>query len=266
MNPVADFEKDFKKYIDSPYVVAVNNGTAALHTALVSLGIGCGDVVITTPFTFPATANAILLAGAIPLFVDVLEENNLIDPARVEEGCKLTLHAKAVIPVHLFGRACEMEYISLIAKKYGLKVVEDTSQAVGAKYMGKSLGTFGDAGTYSFYASKNLSAYQGGMIATPHEEVYRNARMFRNHGFNDDGEMETIGTNYAMPWNCAFHGQQNLYNHKIGIEAELGKVSEKDGYYDKLVYQHKFYRENADIWAKMKCPVAEKAAEMVRRK
>jgi len=266
MNPIHEFEEDFKKYIDSPYVVAVNSGTAALHTALVALGIGQGDGVITTPFTFPATANAILLAGATPVFVDILEHNNLIDPERIDEICKKTLHVKAVIPVHLFGRACEMETIMNQAEKWGLKVIEDASQAVGAKYFGKPLGTFGDAGTYSFYASKNLSAYQGGMITTPHEEVYRKARMFRNHGFNDEGEMETVGMNYMMPWNCAFHAQQYLYNHKIGIEAELGKVSEKDGYYEKLVYQHRWYQENPRLWVKMSCPVAEHAAKMVRKR
>lgn len=262
MNPVKRFEEDFMEYVDSPYAVAVNSGTAALHTAQVALGIHPGDIVITTPFTFPATSNTILMTGATPVFVDIDPETNLIDPEQVEKACKLYLQAKAVIPVHLFGRACRIYEIVEVADKYGLHVIEDASQAVGARLDGRQLGTFGDAGTFSFYASKNLSAYQGGMIVTSRAEVAERAKAYRRHGFVD-GEMVSFGLNYEMPWICAFEGQQNLYNHKVAIEAELGKVSEKDGYYKKLVYQHQWYQDNKHLWKKLDCPNAEKLAKEI---
>ena len=264
MNPVQLFEHEFAKYVNVPYTIAVNSGTAALHVALVSIGLGYGDMVITTPYTFPSTANAILMAGATPVFVDV-GGDLLIDSDQIEKACKRYLQIKCVLPVHLFGRPCNMDTIMELAHKYGFRVIEDASQAIGAEYKGVKLGTIGDAGTYSFYATKNLSAYQGGMIVTNRKDIYEKARQYRRHGFNEKGMMMSFGYNYEMPWNCAFHGWQNLRNHKVGIEAELGRYDENDGYYSYLVYQHPFYQNNKNLWKKLNCQKAEEAAEKVRK-
>ena len=261
MNPVQQFEAEFKQYVGSDYAIAVNSGTSALHTALLSVGVKYGDAVITTPYTFPATANAILYCGAYPVFVDILEDGTL-NPDAVEAACKLTLEATTILPVHIFGRPCHMEELLLIADKYGLRVVEDASQAVGGRYLGKALGTFGDAGTYSFYASKNLPT-GGGMVVTNRQDVALRAECIRNHGFDDDGNMVMMGFNYNMNWKLAFDGQQYLYLHKPAIEAELGRFSETDGYYPKLVYQHSWYQDNKDMWVNFGCPVAEAKAKGV---
>lgn len=246
-------------------MVAVNSGTAALHTALFSVGIRYGDRVVTTPFTYPPTANAILMMGALPVFVDV-DKDNLLDADKVESALKssLGLSVKAVLPVHLFGRKCDMDAFIGIRDRYGVKIIEDASQAFGVKYGGRMLGTIGDAGTYSFYASKNLPAYQGGAVATPHREVYQHARYVRRHGLNEDGVMVTMGYNYEMPYNCAFHAWQYLKLHKPAVEAEIGRYSERDGYYKHLVYQHPWYQDNPGLWVNTGCPNAEKAAKTVR--
>jgi len=265
MNPVTLFEQELAEYLGSPYVATVNSGTAALHTAGLATGIRYGDYVITTPYTYPPTANTILMMGAIPVFVDV-DESNLLDPEKVEQILRtgLGMRVRAVLPVHLFGRSCDMDAFLALKDRYGVKIIEDASQGFGAEYKGKKLGTFGDAGTYSFYATKNLPAYQGGAIATPHKDVYQNCKYIRRHGMNEDGVMVTMGYNYEIPYNNAFHGWQYLKLHKTAIEAELGTYDESNGYYKYLVYEHPWYQDNKGLWVNTGCPNAESSSKRVR--
>lgn len=154
---VADFEQEFAKYIGVKHAISVNSGTDSLVIALKALGIKPGDEVITTPFTFFATAETIAMVGAVPVFVDVKEDTYNIDPDKIEE--KITDKTKAILPVHIFGQPADMEQISQIAKKHGLVVIEDACQAVGAAISGKKAGSFADAGCFSFFPTKNLGAF-----------------------------------------------------------------------------------------------------------
>jgi len=259
MNPVELFETEFQKYIGTKHAAAVCNGTAALHTALLALGVKLGDKIITTAYTFPATSNAILMCGAVPVFADIEKDRPHIDPESVDKLLSAHDGIVGVLPVHLFGEACNMDRLMEITK--GLWVLEDSSQAIGAEYKGKKLGSIGDAGTYSFYASKNLPCYEGGMVVTNREDVHQKAQIIRNHGFYK-GEMIQMGYNYKMPWNNAFHGWQFLMLHKPSIEAELGRYGPEDGYYPRVVYDYPYYKKLGIIGD---CPNAEKLAETVRR-
>lgn len=162
----------FEKYVIDTFnledCIAVNNGTSALIACLWSMDLQSGDEVITTPFTFVATSNAILIAGAKPVFVDIDPDTLLINPKLIESA--ITKNTKAILPVHLYGTICDMQQIMSIAKKYNLIVIEDTAQAFGATNLeGKYAGMMGDAGTFSFYKTKNISTFEGGMIAIPKE-------------------------------------------------------------------------------------------------
>ena len=178
---VSELEAEVARYHGVPHAVGVASGTDALLLSLRALGIGQGDEVITTPFTFIATAEVLGLLGAVPVFVDVDPETFNIDPALIAPA--ITRKTKAIIPVHLFGYPCDMDPILAVAKEHGLKVIEDCAQAFGARYKGKIVGTFGDAGCFSFFPSKNLAGYgDGGMIITGNAEVEETLRMLRNHG------------------------------------------------------------------------------------
>ncbi len=178
---VKAFEGEVAAYLGCKYAVGVANGTDALYLALRSLRIGPGDEVITTPFTFIATTEAIQMVGAKPVFVDIRLEDYNIDVAKIEAA--ITDRTRAVIPVHLYGHACEMNALMDIATRYGLKVVEDCAQSFGARYFGKATGTIGDVGCISFFPSKNLGCLgDGGMIVTNDQEVYERAEMLRRHG------------------------------------------------------------------------------------
>lgn len=176
-----NFEKNFAHYCGVKYAVGVANGTDALHLALRAIGIGKGDEVITAPNTFIATTEAITLAGAMPVFVDINAETYNIDVSKIEE--KITPKTKAIIPVHLFGQPADMAPIVRLAKKYNLKVIEDACQAHGAYYHGNRVGSFGDVACFSFYPGKNLGAYgDGGAVATNDEEIARNVARLADHG------------------------------------------------------------------------------------
>jgi hypothetical protein len=162
---VSALEAEVARYHGVPHAIGVANGTDALLLALRALGIGAGDEVITTPFTFIATAEVAGLLGAVPVFVDVDPDTFNIDPALIEKA--VTKRTKALIPVHLFGQPCDMDPILAVAKRHGLKVIEDCAQAFGARYKGKIVGTLGDAACFSFFPSKNLACYgDGGMVIT----------------------------------------------------------------------------------------------------
>jgi dTDP-4-amino-4,6-dideoxygalactose transaminase len=178
---VAALETEVAAYHGLPYAVGCANGTDALLLALRALGIGQGDEVITTPFTFIATAEVVALVGARPVFVDICPDTFNIDPGKIIS--KITSRTKAIIPVHLFGHPADMAPIMDIAQKHHLKVIEDCAQAFGATYQGQIVGTMGDAGCFSFFPSKNLGCYgDGGMVITRDEAAASKIKILRNHG------------------------------------------------------------------------------------
>lgn len=194
---VEEFERSFAVYCGTKHAVAVNSGTAALHLALLALDIKEGDEVITTPYTFFATVEAILYCGATPIFVDIDADTFNINPEKIEE--KITQKTRAILPVHLYGQAAEMDKILELAKKYNLAIVEDACQAHGALYNGKRVGGIGDAGCFSFYPTKNLSAWgEGGIITTNNEKIAEKAKSLRSHGSKSRYQHEDVGFNERM--------------------------------------------------------------------
>lgn len=191
----AEFEEGFASMIHVKHAVAVANGTCALHIALLAEGIGPGDEVITTPFTFMATVSTILFAGAKPVFVDIQEDTCNIDPDQIEAA--ITPRTRAILPVHLYGQLCDMGPIQAIADKHGLKIIEDACQSVLAADHGRYAGSFG-TGTFSFYATKNLTTGEGGMITTNDDAVAEKARMLRSHGMKQRYYHEMLGFNFRM--------------------------------------------------------------------
>jgi dTDP-4-amino-4,6-dideoxygalactose transaminase len=196
-NNVSSFEEEVASYSNAGGAVGLASGTDALHLALRALDIKKGDEVITTPFTFIATAEAIAYVGATPVFSDIDRESLNIGPSQIEE--KITDRTKAIIVVHLFGQPADMDEIMAIAGKHNLKVIEDSAQAFGAKYKGIPVGSIGEAGCFSFYPSKNLGAYgDGGMMTTNNAEVYEKVRLLRNHGTVGPYEHGFIGYNSRL--------------------------------------------------------------------
>jgi len=194
---VGDFEKKFAEYLGIKHVVGVSTGTDALQVALRVLDIGIGDEVITVPNTFFATAEAISLVGATPVFVDIDEQTYELDIAKVEE--KISQKTKAIIPVHLYGQAVDMDKLMVLAKKHNLYVIEDACQAAGATYKEKKLGTIGDIGCFSFYPGKNLGTYgEGGCLAVSDDGFAEKAKMLRDHGSAKKYHHELIGSNFRL--------------------------------------------------------------------
>lgn len=179
---VARFEDEFKKYIGASFAIAVSSCTAALHLSLLAAGIKAGDEVITTPLTFAATANVILHVGAKPVFVDVDRTTGLIDPSLIERA--ITSKTRAIMPVHLCGRPCEMDEIMQIAKDRGLVVIEDAAHAVETVYKGKKIGTVGDFTCFSFYANKNITTCEGGMVTTSRADCAGRMQALAHHGLS----------------------------------------------------------------------------------
>lgn len=192
---VAEFEQRFAEMVGAKHAVAVNNGTTALVAAIQSLGLQPGDEVITSPFTFIATLNAILEAGAVVRFGDVREEDFALDPASVR--AQITDRTRAIIPVHLYGQSADMAPLVEIAEENGLAIVEDGAQAHGATYRGQGVGTFG-IGCFSFYATKNLTTGEGGIITTNDDEIADTLRVMRNQGMRARYEYVMAGHNYRL--------------------------------------------------------------------
>lgn len=191
------FEKEFSHFCSAEFGIGVSSGTAALHLALLATGVGSGDEVITVPNTFIATAEAISMVGAKPIFVDIDEKTYNIDVERVEKA--ISFRTKAIIPVHLFGQSVDMEPLLEVASRHGLKVIEDACQAHGAAYRGKRVGSFGDAGCFSFYPSKNLGTFgEAGMVVTNDEVVAKKVRILRDHGQSSKNVHQLRGYNYRM--------------------------------------------------------------------
>ncbi len=180
-NNVAEFEREAARYYDIKHAVGVASGTDALHLALLACGIGKGDEVITTPFTFIATAEAITYTGARPVFVDIDEKTFNIDVKKIVKA--ITKKTKAILPVHLFGLSADMEKIKGFAAEYKLKIIEDCAQSFGAEYKGKKTGAISDTGCFSFFPSKNLGCYgDGGMVITNDDDIAERIKILRNHG------------------------------------------------------------------------------------
>lgn len=192
---VAEFEEKFAKFIGVKYAVATSSGTTALEVALRAHQIGPGDEVITTPFTFIASANSILYVGAKPVFVDIDEATFEIDPDLIEKA--ITKKTKAIMPVHLYGNACDMTKIMAIAKKHKLAVIEDACQAHGAEWRNKKVGSFG-TGAFSLYPTKNMTTGEGGMITTDSKEIYDRCNLLRAHGSKIKYYHDILGYNYRM--------------------------------------------------------------------
>lgn len=209
---VAALEDAFARMTGARHAVAASSGTTALHLALLAHGIGPGDEVITSPFTFIASVNAILFTGATPVFADIQETTFNIDPEQIEAA--MTPRTKAVMPVHLYGQPCDMDEICDLAQRRGVILLEDAAQAVGATYGGRQVGSFG-TGVFSLYATKNVMTGEGGMITTDSDEVADRARLLRNHGMRNRYEYEMLGYNFRLTDVLA----------AIGL-AQLGRIDE----------------------------------------
>ena len=194
---VQNFEKEFAKYCEAEYSAAVNNGTSALHLAMLAIGIGPGDEVMLPANTFIATAWAPSYVGAKPVFVDCTKDTWQIDAKKIEE--KITKRTKAIIGVHLYGQPFDIDSVAEICKKHNLYLVEDSAQAHGARYKGKRAGGIGDIGCFSFYPGKNLGAYgEGGGVTTNNKEYYEHICKLRNHSSRDKYYHEELGYNMRM--------------------------------------------------------------------
>lgn len=194
---VKEFEKKAADYLGCKYTAGVASGTDALHLALRASGVKEGDEVITTPFTFIATAEAIVYCGAKPVFADVDPESMNIDPELIEKS--ITEKTKAIIPVHLFGNPCKMDEIKQIADKHNIMIIEDSAQSLGATYKNKQTGSLGDIGCFSFFPSKNLGCYgDGGLISTNDEKIYNDIMALRNHGSYEKYYHYRIGFNSRL--------------------------------------------------------------------
>lgn len=194
---VAAFEKNIAEYCRCKHAIGVSSGTDALLIALMALDIKPGDEVITTPFTFFASAGSIARLGAKPVFADVDPDSYNIDPACIEQ--KLTENTKALMPVHLFGQVAKMDEIAQIAESNNLNIIEDAAQAIGAEWNGVKAGGFGDCGCFSFYPTKNLNAFgDGGLVVTNSDEIAEKLKILRNHGQNPTYFYKIIGGNFRL--------------------------------------------------------------------
>lgn len=225
---VAEFEKLFADYIGIPHAIATSSGTTALHIALLCAGISKEDEVITTPFSFAATANSILYVGAKPVFVDIDPKTYNIDPKKVEEA--VTDKTKAIIPVHLYGQPADMDPINKIARNHDLKVIEDAAQAHGAVYKGTNAGTLGDMGCFSFYPTKNITTSEGGIITTSIADYDHDARALRAHGESERYEHVILGYNFRM----------------TDVSAAIGvaQIKKLEGFNEKRIKNAEYLTEN----------------------
>ncbi|HHV65392.1 MAG TPA: DegT/DnrJ/EryC1/StrS family aminotransferase [Peptococcaceae bacterium] len=232
-------EEEIAAYCGTRHAIGVANGTDALVLALRALNIGPGDEVITTPFTFFASAETVANVGAKPVFVDIDPLTLNIDVEKIE--AKITARTKAIIAVHIFGQMANMDKVMALAQKYNLKVIEDAAQAIGAEYRGQKAGSYGNVGTFSFFPTKNLGAYgDGGMVVTSDDQVAEKIRMLRFHGCKTKYYHEEIGYNsrldeiqaailrvklrYLDDWNAARRAKALVYDELLAPLAEAGKL------------------------------------------
>ena len=207
---VNEFEESFAQYIGIKHATSVSNGTVAIHLALVALGIGEGDEVIVPTLTYIASVNAISYTNATPVFVDSLQDSWQIDYNDVRK--KITKKTKAIMAVHLYGHPCEMDTLVSICKEYGLFLIEDCAEAIGTKYKGKHVGTFGHISTFSFFGNKTITTGEGGMVVTNDETLFDRSTHFKGQGLAKSREYwhDVIGFNYRMTNICAAIGLAQL--------------------------------------------------------
>lgn len=227
---VTEFEKEFAEYVGVKHAISVGNGTDALVLTLKAMGIGEGDEVITTPFTFFATAESISAVGATPVFVDVRKDTFNIDTSKIED--KITEKTKAIMPVHIFGQSADMDEINEIAKRHNLLVIEDACQAIGGKYKGRNIGSLGDMACFSFFPTKNLGcAGDGGMIVTDNDDLAIIARALRTHGSGENGQKafnllnnieEEVQSSEGA--NDTVYNPLKYYNYLIGYNTRLDAI------------------------------------------
>jgi len=220
---VKAFEEAFAATCGVKHAIATSSGTTALHTALLSHGIGPGDEVITSAFTFIASANSIVYVGAKPVFVDIDPRTFNLNPDQIEAA--ITQRTRAIMPVHLFGLSCDMDAISVIAERYHLTILEDACQSHGASFRGKRVGGFG-TGAFSLYPTKNITAAEGGMITTDDDQVAEKCRMIRQHGMRRRYYHDELGYNFRMSDIHAAIGLEQLkklehFNHARQANARL---------------------------------------------
>jgi len=256
----------FEEYVKSTYdledCIAVNNGTAALIATLHSMDLKETDEVITTPFTFIATSNAIIHAGGKPVFVDIDPETYLIDPNEIKKA--ITPNTKAIIPVHLYGRVCNMEAIMEVAAAHNIVVIEDTAQAFGSTcHCGKPAGMMADAGTFSFYKTKNISTFEGGMICIPKGSKLDSAkiRSICDQGQTGKYHHEYLGYNFRLAEPLCLMALEQMKLHMVGIKAELGLRGPEQGHYPDVVYNQPVYKK---LGITGDCPIAEQVAKKIR--
>jgi perosamine synthetase len=213
----SDFEKSFSRYIGAEHAVATSSGTTALQVGIEALDISKGSEVITTPFSFIASTNTLLFNYLKPVFADIDADSFNIDPEEIEE--RITSRTRAVLVVHLFGNPCRMKEISELCEDHNLLLIEDCAQAVGAEYFGKKVGSFGDISCFSFYATKNMTSGEGGMILMNDEDMAERAKLLRNHGQNGQYNHVMLGYNYRMNDMQAAIAREQL--------KKLGRMNEK---------------------------------------
>jgi perosamine synthetase len=211
------------------FALTVSNGSVALHLGLVSLGIGSGDEVIVPNITFAATINAVIHAGATPVLCEINKETLCIDPKEIE--LLITSKTKAIMPVHLYGQACDMEAILTLADKFNLKIIEDCAEAIGSSWKNKYVGSFGDISTFSFFGNKTISTGEGGMIVFKDEDVYKHAKTLRDHGMNPNKKYwhDNVGYNFRL----------------TNIQSAIGvaQMEQLDQIIEKKIYILKFYKD-----------------------
>ena len=245
-----EFEEHFAAYVGARYAVAVNSGTSALHLCVRALGIGAQDAVITSSFSFVASANCLLYEGALPIFVDIDPETLNLDPRKIErylrEECsyapgspypvdrKTGRRVRAILPVHVFGLPCDLDAICAIAEEYGLQILEDACEALGAEYQGRRVGTFGNAGVFAFYPNKQMTTGEGGMIVTNDASLADACRSMRNQGRDESCswlQHARLGYNYRLSeLHCALGlGQLERIGELLQLRAHAAAV------YDRLL-------------------------------
>jgi perosamine synthetase len=223
------FEQMAAEVAGTRHAIAVNSGTSGLHLCVKAAGLVDGDEVITTPFSFIASANCILYERARPVFVDIDPDTYNLDPKLVESA--VTSRTKAILPVHVFGRPCNMNPLKRIAAKHGLTIIEDSCEAIGAKYRGKPVGSLGDAGVFAFYPNKQITTGEGGVIVTNDDSIARQCRSMRNQGRSDGAEWlehDVLGYNYRLSdINCALGISQLARLHEV-LEARRRNAAAYD--------------------------------------
>jgi dTDP-4-amino-4,6-dideoxygalactose transaminase len=229
---VEKFEKEFAAYCGSKYAITCVNGSVSLRLALIACGVKPGDEVIVPPYTFITTASSVIECNCVPVFVDIDPDTYNMDPAQIEAA--ITDRTKAIIPVHFGGLACDMEAIMAIAKKYGLRVIEDAAHAHGAEYRGKKLGSIGDVGSFSFQSSKNLTSGEGGIVITDDDELYAMMHSLRNVGRIEGGQWYdhyNPGCNYRIT-----QMQAVLLSHQLKrLEGQTRRRNENGLYLNDLL-------------------------------